>query len=125
MTARMSRLIIYVRDVALLKAFYQQHFGLSIITEEIENEWVVFDAGGVELALHLVGPAFRTPPSQDHCGPNTKIVFTVPANLEKHRETLAAAGVAVQALKRYDGFAYSMYDGADPEGNIFQVMQLD
>lgn len=125
MTTRMTRLILYVRNVALLKAFYQRHFDLSIITEEVENEWVVFDAGGVELALHLVGPAFRATPSGDRCGTNAKFVFTVSSDLEKHRNTLAGAGVAVQPLKRYDGFAYSMYDGADPEGNIFQVMQLD
>ena len=28
-------------------------------------------------------------------------------------------------LKRYAGFPYEMYDGYDPEGNVFQVMQFD
>jgi predicted enzyme related to lactoylglutathione lyase len=125
MATRLARLIIYVRDVTLLKAFYQRHFSLSTITEEIENEWVVFDAGGFELALHLAGPAFRSPSPGDHHGPNTKMVFTVATGLEAHRSALVAAGVTVHALKRYDGFPYSMYDGADPEGNIFQVMQFD
>ncbi|MET3493965.1 putative enzyme related to lactoylglutathione lyase [Variovorax boronicumulans] len=121
----MTRLILYVRDVALLKNFYQEHFGLSVITEEIENEWVVFDAGGVELALHLVGEAFRAKPAGNHSGTNAKFVFTISSDLAQHRDKLAGAGVAVQSLKRYDGFDYAMYDGVDPEGNIFQVMKLD
>ena len=50
MPLSMSRLILYVRDVARLKSFYQTHFDLAVV-EEIENEWVVFNAGGVELAL--------------------------------------------------------------------------
>ena len=42
-----------------------------------------------------------------------------------HRDRLAGSGVTVRDLKRYDGFAYTMYDGIDPEGNVFQVMQAD
>ncbi|MCQ4438572.1 hypothetical protein NO135_26545, partial [Clostridioides difficile] len=54
----MTRIILYVQDVASLKTFYQRHFDLPVV-EEIENEWVVLGAGAIELALHLAGPAFR------------------------------------------------------------------
>ena len=32
---------------------------------------------------------------------------------------LASAGVSVGEVKRYPGFAYSLCDGQDPEGNVF------
>ncbi|WGS44657.1 VOC family protein [Burkholderia sp. JSH-S8] len=121
----MTRVMLYVHDVALLKSFYRQYFDLPIV-EEIENEWIVLDAGKVELALHLAGPAFRGAASADRPRlTNVKLVFSIASGLDAHRARLAGDGVAVQNLKRYDGFAYQMYDGVDPEGNVFQVMQAD
>lgn len=133
------RLIIYVRDVPLLKGFYQQHFDLPVI-EEIEGEWVVFQAGKVELALHLVGQKYRNKEaaaptgtaeqgsdekSDKTAGATTKFVFAIDSDLNAHREKMLAAGIRVGNVKRYEGFPYQMYDGRDPEGNIFQVMQWD
>ncbi len=124
----MTRIILYVQDVASLKAFYQQYFDLPVV-EEIENEWVVLGTGTIELALHLAGPAFR------HAAPahaeeraetsHVKLVFSIGHDIGLHRHRLAGSGVTVRDLKRHDGFAYTMYDGIDPEGNVFQVMQAD
>lgn len=131
MPLTLARLIIYVRDFPAAKAFYVKHFELPV-TEEIEGEWVVFDAGAVELALHLMGERYRErlaePSAQDadeKPGPTTKIVFKITSDLAAHREKLKAAGVRVGKTKRYDGFPYEMYDGRDPEGNVFQVMRED
>ncbi|MDN7490909.1 VOC family protein [Burkholderia sp. AU45274] len=124
----MTRIILYVQDVALLKAFYQRYFDLPVI-EEIENEWVVLGASAIELALHLAGPAFRHAMS-GHTEPraetsHVKFVFSIDRDIAVHRNRLAGSGVTVRDLKRYEGFAYTMYDGVDPEGNVFQVMQAD
>lgn len=132
MSIPLVRLIIYVRDFASVKAFYQTHFNLPVI-EEIENEWVVFEAGRIELALHLVGKKYRTTTtspasngkSAETAGPTTKFVFAIESDLAEHRQKLKSAGVRVGELKRYEGFPYQMYDGRDPEGNIFQVMRFD
>ncbi len=124
MPLSMSRLILYVRDVALLKSFYQTHFELAVV-EEIENEWVVFDAGGVELALHLVGKPWRDQPRRSDTQSNAKIVFAVPSGLPELRERLVKAGVAMRDLKRFQGFPMLMCDGEDPEGNVFQLSQPD
>ncbi|EDT38748.1 VOC family protein [Burkholderia ambifaria] len=121
----MTRVILYVRDVALLKAFYQRYFALPVI-EEIDSEWVVLDAGAVELALHLAGPTFRrtaVPASAKADSSTVKLVFRIDADIDTHRDRLARDDVTVRDLKRYDGFPYRMYDGIDPEGNVFQVMQ--
>ncbi|CAG2323486.1 MULTISPECIES: VOC family protein [Burkholderia] len=125
----MTRIILYVRDVALLKAFYQRYFALPVI-EEIDVEWVVLDAGAIALALHRAGPAFRDAAAFANTNAyattsNVKLVFRIDADLDAHRNRLARDGVTVRDPKRYDGFPFRMYDGVDPEGNVFQVMQPD
>ncbi|ALX14854.1 lactoylglutathione lyase [Burkholderia cepacia JBK9] len=125
----MTRIILYVQNVTLLKTFYQRYFELPVI-EEINGEWVVLDAGAIELALHLAGPAFRhatapAPASAKADTSNVKLVFRIDAGIDAHRDRLARDGVTVRDLKRFDGFPYAMYDGIDPEGNVFQVMQPD
>ncbi|VVD64613.1 VOC family protein [Pandoraea commovens] len=119
----MSRLILYVRDVELLKAFYRTHFAFPVI-EEIENEWAALKAGEVEIALHRVGAAYRDRPSSGETS-NAKLVFSVESGLEDLREALLNAGVKMREMKRYDGFPQSMCDGEDPEGNVFQLSQRD
>jgi catechol 2,3-dioxygenase-like lactoylglutathione lyase family enzyme len=129
----MTRVILYVRDVERLKSFYQRHFDVPVV-EEIPGEWVVLKTGEVELALHLVGPEYRSDASaggeddaqEDHGeSSNAKLVFTVKSGLPELREELLAAGVKMRNLKRYAGFAMLMCDGVDPEGNVFQLSQPD
>lgn len=125
MTISINRLILYVMDVKLLKAFYLRHFEAPVI-EEIEGEWVVFQYGALELGLHLAGPAYRTQSeTDDGVYSNAKFVFTVPSGLPELRERLLAGGVAMHNLKRYEGFPMLFCDGEDPEGNIFQLSQPD
>ncbi|WP_246188982.1 VOC family protein [Pandoraea anapnoica] len=119
----MSRLILYVRDVELLKAFYRTHFAFPVI-EEIVNEWAVLKAGEVEIALHRVGVAYRDLKTSGEMS-NAKLVFSVESGLEDLRATLVKAGVRMREMKRYDGFPQSMCDGEDPEGNVFQLSQRD
>jgi predicted enzyme related to lactoylglutathione lyase len=123
MSVSMTRLILYVRDVALLKSFYQTHFGLPL-TEEIQDEWIVLKAGEIEIALHRVGEPHRdrTPAPNNS---NSKILFSLQSGLPELREKLVNAGVPMRHLKRYDGFAQLMCDGEDPEGNVFQLSQAD
>ncbi|MCC8537981.1 hypothetical protein ACDH70_13785 [Xanthomonas axonopodis pv. poinsettiicola] len=126
MSTALVRLIVYARDVAALKAFYQTHFALPVI-EEIAGQWVVLAAGQIELALHRAGDAYRQPSASPApaTGSTLKFVFAIASDLSVHRQHLQRAGVQVGELKRYAGFAYQMYDGHDPEGNVFQVMRLD
>jgi predicted enzyme related to lactoylglutathione lyase len=123
MLISMSRLILYVHNVARLKSFYQTHFELPIV-EEIPNEWVVFKAGEIELALHLVGEPYRTNVAA-RAHSNAKFVFSLPSGLTALRERMLAAGVVMRETKRYEGFAYLLCDGEDPEGNVFQLSQAD
>ncbi|CAB3740938.1 hypothetical protein LMG22037_06434 [Paraburkholderia phenoliruptrix] len=123
MPVSMSRLILYVRDVELLKSFYQTHFGFPV-AEEIDSEWAVVKAGEIEIAFHRVGEPYRERPNHPNTS-NAKIVFSVESGLSELREKLLSAGVRMRDLKRYDGFAQLMCDGEDPEGNVFQLSQAD
>lgn len=123
MQIAMTRLILYVRDVARLKSFYQTHFGFRV-TEEIGNEWAVLAAGQVELALHLAGQPWRSMPLAPESS-NAKLVFTVDSGLAELRTKLEKANVPVGEIKRYPGFSYSLCDGRDPEGNVFQLSESD
>ncbi|MGN4075077.1 VOC family protein [Burkholderia gladioli] len=124
----MTRLILYTHDVRQLKCFYQTYFSLPL-REEIEGEWVVLDAGGIELALHRVGEAYRSSPGEGAArsgtGSNAKFVFRIEAGIEALHDSLLKAGVPMRGIKRYDGFPYRLCDGTDPEGNVFQLMQAD
>ncbi len=126
----MTRVILYVLDVDLLKNFYRTHFDVSV-SEEIPGEWAVLKAGEVELALHLAGPEYRRDlpeageDGDEGTASNAKLVFTVKSGLPELREKLLAAGVRMRDLKRYAGFAQLMCDGVDPEGNVFQLSQPD
>jgi catechol 2,3-dioxygenase-like lactoylglutathione lyase family enzyme len=116
-------LILYVRNVSLLKTFYQTHFAFPVV-EETEDEWAVLRAGAVDIALHRVGELYRNLPAHANTS-NAKIVFSVDSGLIDLREKLLAAGVRMRDLKRYDGFPQLMCDGEDPEGNVFQLSQAD
>ncbi len=56
---------------------------------------------------------------------NVKLVLTIRPGLPELREKLLAAGVKMRNLKQFSGFAQSMCDGKDPEGNVFQLSQAD
>ncbi len=84
----------------------------------------MLDTGGIELALHRVGQAYRGMPVSPNAS-NAKLVFNVQSGLTALRELLVGAGVEMRELKRFDGFPYLLCDGADPEGNVFQLLQPD
>jgi catechol-2,3-dioxygenase len=117
MPIAMTRLILYVRDLACLKSFYPTHFGFPVI-EEIDNEWAVLLAGRVELALHLAGQPIRRAAANAGQS-NAKLVFSVDSELAELRSRLAMADVPVGEIKRYPGFAYSLCDGRDPGETSF------
>jgi predicted enzyme related to lactoylglutathione lyase len=108
----LNRIILSVRDVETLAAFYRDAFGLSLV-EEIEGEWAVLDA-----------PFRDSDASTPGSDSNSKIVLCVSADLEAFRDDLLARGVAMRAIKSYPGFSGPLCDGSDPEGNVFQLAQI-
>lgn len=121
MKASLTRIILFAYDVEKLKTFYTDNFQLTVI-EEIKNEWVVLNAGTIEIALHKVGEAYVTKPGiKFRTESNIKLVFNVKTNLALLRQKLLSAGIAVKEIKSFEGINSLFCDGEDPEGNVFQL----
>ncbi len=111
----LSRIIIFGKDINGLKNFYQSNFNLSVI-EEIEGEWVVLDAGSIEIAFHRIGADYRSE-EPFRAENNIKLVFAI-EDLDEERQALISKGVKMKEIQ----FA-SYCDGEDFEGNVFQLHQ--
>ena len=116
---RLSGVMLYVKDLPRMAAFYEETLGLRPISETRMENWVEFDAGGSSFALHAI-PAeianhieISTPPRPREKNP-VKLTFEV-ADVASERERLQSLGVPV--VER----PWGAYDGIDPEGNIFGI----
>jgi catechol 2,3-dioxygenase-like lactoylglutathione lyase family enzyme len=116
---RLDRVMIFVKDLPLMAAFYSRTLGLKSIDETRTDAWVEFEAGGARLALHAI-PAeiaaqieISSPPRPREKN-SMKLIFEVD-DLESERKKLEALGTAM--IQR----PWGAWDGVDPEGNIFQI----
>lgn len=110
MSFKISRIILFSKNVPALAKFYQDVFGLKAKGKG-DDSWAEFSAGDVSLALHK-GP----PPPVARGLP--KFVFWC-ADVENTRETLLKKGVSMGKLRIFDDL--HLCDGNDPEGNVFQL----
>jgi predicted enzyme related to lactoylglutathione lyase len=107
-----SRIILYVRDIPKVAAFYQTHFGLTPLPSA-EDGWLELGApnGGCRIALH------RAATSQKR-GSEIKIVFAI-KDVRKFTTERAAAGLKFGVVHRTDGHDFA--NARDPAGNSIQV----
>lgn len=118
-----GRIIIFGHRVEKLKSFYVDNFGLSVV-EEIAGQWIVLNAGHVEIAIHKVGQGYGPEAGKEfRAESNTKLVFYIISNLESFRQRLVDRGVAMGDVKSFEGIHSLFCDGEDPEGNVFQIEQ--
>lgn len=123
MNLSLHSVILFVRNVEVLKHFYQKNFQLEL-SEEIKDEWVVLRAGHCDLALHKMGSFFEENTGTVYpVNNNVKLVFETAANLSQLREDLIRSHVVMREIKSFDNFKHVCCDGIDPEGNVFQLMQ--
>ena len=101
------RVILFVEDMAKVTEFYEKKLGLHPVLRT--PEFVDFEAGGCHLALHKG----TSRPGR------TKICFYA-ADVSKARAELVARGVEMGKDPGH-GEGLKLCDGADPEGNIFQL----
>ena len=111
-TIPISRIILFVRDVPGVAAFYQRHFGL-VPLDGSEDGWLELSAGGCNLALHRA-----TTTSRERGRSPAKIVFAL-ADIHAAKEHFAANGLKFGKVHEVNGFAFS--NARDPEGNPIQI----
>jgi catechol 2,3-dioxygenase-like lactoylglutathione lyase family enzyme len=113
MTARISRIILFVRDIPVVAAFYQRHFGLHPV-DTGEKGWLELSAaGGSNLALHQA-----TTTSRDRGRSPTKIVFEM-RDIHAAVSEFRAQGLKFGKVHEVNGFAFA--NARDPEGNPIQI----
>lgn len=107
--------VLYVRDVALSRAFYEKLFGPPL---EASGDFAMFDAGGLRLAIWNVAkvePAARHAPGGfELCAPVSEAQVSA-----LHAEWAARGVVIAQAPTRLD-FGFNFL-ALDPDGHRLRV----
>jgi len=112
MQIAVSRVILYVKDVANIAAFYQRHFSMTPLPDATDG-WIELSSGegGCNIALHKAA-------SSQKSGAAIKIVFGV-ADVDAFKNAREAEGLAFGPVHRHGDFAFA--NSKDPAGNSIQV----
>jgi hypothetical protein len=103
-----------------MAAFYREGLGLTLLPERSKEGWVVLDAGGAQIALHVIPEHIArdieiTAPPQERTETPIKLVFQT-ADMDT-----ACARLEKLGAKVFPARASGSRDGVDPEGNIFNL----
>lgn len=112
--------MLFAKDIVRLTAFYRDGLGLRVVEAESSEDWVVFDAGGVQFALHAIPQAIArsihiSEPPHERSETPIKLVFQTD-DLDGVCARLERIGVKLHPPRRSGS-----RDGVDPEGNVFQL----
>jgi predicted enzyme related to lactoylglutathione lyase len=110
---RLAQVILFVRDVARMKTFYGQAFGLQMIEEDAG--FCRLDGGGCVLMLHALGEPPSVEPRLDSF---IKFAFHTD-DVDATRNALVALGARMRDPHHFGNVTFC--DGVDPEGNVFQI----
>lgn len=121
MKPNLSCIILFVKDIEQVKAFYLSHFNLTI-AEEIKLQWVLLKAGNCAIGLHQIAAEYIDTTSAEN-ETNCKFVFDIDDEIYQVHEQMLKNSIDVTDVKNWDNYPYLLFDGKDPEGNVFQIRQ--
>jgi predicted enzyme related to lactoylglutathione lyase len=112
MSPPIARIILYVRDIGKVAAFYQLHFGMRQSGTAREG-WLELASrgGGATIALHKAAVSQKR-------GTAIKIVFGV-RNIAQFKERCRRNGFIFGPIHEAEGFRYS--NAKDPAGNSVSI----
>jgi len=106
-----ARVILYVRDITKVAAFYQTYFGFETVGSEPGWLELASPGGGCCIALHQAAKSQRR-------GSEIKIVFWV-EDVTKFKAHCEANGLKFGAVHAAPGFQFA--NGKDPAGNSISI----
>lgn len=110
-----SRIIMYVRDMPKVAAFYELHFGFSVTPGLAGGDILLTPSGGgCEVLLLQASKGHRTGQSI------IKLVFDV-VDVEAFKEERAKAGLRFG--NTWKGEGYSFANARDPAKNLVQISE--
>jgi predicted enzyme related to lactoylglutathione lyase len=111
MQAAVSRVILYVKDVRTVSAFYQRHFAMTPLPGATD-EWMELSGGaGCNIALHKAAKSQKS-------GAAIKISFGV-ADVAQFKRVEEAKGLVFGPI--HDLGEFSFANAKDPAGNSIQI----
>jgi catechol 2,3-dioxygenase-like lactoylglutathione lyase family enzyme len=110
---RQRRVILFTHNVAAMRDFYRDMFGLEALEED--DSWADLAAGGCNIAIHAAGEDVTA--GHDRGGPH-KIVFHAD-DVAGAREDLVSRRATMGQVKVFGDL--HLCDGDDPDGNRFQL----
>ncbi len=119
MKTEFSRLILFVDDIDRMSDFYGGVLGLDKL-DGGDSGFVCFSAGAGQVCLHSLPPQYRTSSEEYPKREDTHVKFVFSSDdIERDRQFLLEKGIRMGDKVRYGLVEFC--DGADPEGNIFQI----
>lgn len=120
MNTQLETIILYVKNVQLLRNFYVDYFNLKVIEED--PGWVLLAAGGAHIGLHKIGDQYLEKIEAGYLfDNNTKLVFEIDIDIESARNELVSKNIPMREIKTFENYPFWLCDGTDPEGNVFQL----
>lgn len=112
--APITRIALYVRDLAKVAAFYETHFGFRPVAVAVDKTLLQppTNAGGCALMLLQASKGHRTGQS------TVKLVFDVP-DVAAAKAAFAEAGLKFGAIHHGPGYAFA--NARDPAKNLLQI----
>ena len=109
---QIARVVLYVRNIAKVAAFYELHFGMRQ-HGEARAGWLELssEGGGCTIALHKAAVSQRS-------GAAVKVVFGV-KDVRAFRERCEKNGLLFGPVHEPDGFAFA--NAQDPAGNSISI----
>jgi predicted enzyme related to lactoylglutathione lyase len=106
-----STVILYVKDLPKVAAFYEKHFGFMVETGGFPGWRVLSCGGGCTISLHQAAKAQKS-------GAAIKVVFAV-ANVPEFVAEQAKLGLKFGTIHRADGYMFA--NAKDPAKNSISV----
>lgn len=120
MKATLDTIILYVKNVELLKNFYVENFRLEVMEED--PVWALLNAGALQIGLHTIGDPYLENIKNGHqFDNNTKLVFEIDTDIESARKEFVSRNIQMRDIKTFENYDFLLCDGTDPEGNVFQL----
>ena len=112
MSPSIARIILYVKDIPKVAAFYERHFGMIPLAGQTAG-WLELSGppGGCNLALHQAARTQRG-------GAAVKIVFAV-RDVSGFAAKCEVAGLKFGPIHEAEGFEYA--NAKDPAGNSISI----
>jgi catechol 2,3-dioxygenase-like lactoylglutathione lyase family enzyme len=112
--------VIFVRDMAAMRRFYEDVLGLEL-QRELSPNWLEYQLGGNTLAL--ARPSLTAADAPTPAGSAAlQLAFKVPAaDVDASAEELVRAGVALVSPPTDHAFGHRTLFFRDPDGNLLEV----